>query len=349
MPLGDGSSISFAEMSVFGHRREIESSQVAMQVWCGWLDSTVCEGALSRYLTFKNPQQVIVGAFSHELTLNTDPFLGTDQHSSPDPTVAEQYRTMADFFDRYLRSEVAQAIESGIRYYTMGEHEWHETKAWPPPGLESRSRFYLSGDHTLSPKQPLAASASDSYTVNFAASTGKANRWSTVDQDNLYPDRAGEDSKLLLYTGDPLETDVEITGSPVVTLEVASTAGDGAFFAYLEDVAPDGRVTLLDDGELRGVSRKVADPRKLPYVALGPVSSDAREDAQPFAPGEPAELKFPMWPTSLVLRKGHRIRMALAGADADSFPRLPNVGDATWTVYRQIDRASRLELPLGPR
>jgi hypothetical protein len=36
-----------------------------------------------------------------------------------------------------------------------------------------------------------------------------------------------------------------------VVLEVASTATDGTFFAYLEDVAPDGHLAYLDEGELR--------------------------------------------------------------------------------------------------
>jgi hypothetical protein len=46
-----------------------------MQVWCGWLDSDVGEGALARYLTFKNPQQIIIGPFSHGLDFNADTFL----------------------------------------------------------------------------------------------------------------------------------------------------------------------------------------------------------------------------------------------------------------------------------
>jgi uncharacterized protein len=348
IPLRDGSSVTLGEMSAFGHRREIESSHVAMQVWCGWLDTIVCEGALSRYLTFKNPQQVIIGAFSHELTFNSDPFLTSDKRSSPDPTGAEQNRMMADFFDRFLRSDVTQPIESGIRYYTMGEHQWHETKVWPPPGFESRSRLYFATDHLLNPAPPVASSARDAYTVNFAASTGEANRWSTVNQDLVYPERSAEDAKLLVYTGPPLATDVEISGSPAVTLEVASTATDGAFFAYLEDVAPDGRVTFLDDGQLRAVSRKLMDPLKLPYIPLGPASSNTREDAQPLVPGEAVELKFSMWPTSIMLQKGHRIRIALAGAD-NCFRRYPPLGDVSWTVYREAGRASYLELPMRPR
>jgi len=52
----------------------------------------------------------------------------------------------------------------------------------------------------------------------------------------VYPDRAEEDRRLLTYTSKPLEEDTEITGHPVVTLYVTSTATDGAFFVYLEDV-----------------------------------------------------------------------------------------------------------------
>jgi hypothetical protein len=349
IPLPDGSSFTFSEISPVGHRTEIEQSRVAMQIWCGWMDGTACQGALSRYLTFKNPQQVIIGAFTHGLTSSTDPFLAADQRSSPDPTVEEQHRMMADFFDRLLRPEVPEPIESGIRYYTMGERQWHETKVWPPAGFENRSRFYLAPDHALRPTPPVETSASDLYVVDFGATTGTDNRWfADLNHDVPYPDGAAEDKKRIVYDGAPLATDVEISGSPVVTLEVASTAADGAFFAYLEDVAPDGHVTFLDEGEVRALDRKLVDPRKLPYASLGPVSSSSRDDAQPLVHGKPAELKFSMWPTSVVLRKAHQIRIALAGADA-CFRRYPPVGDVTWTVYRQTTLASYVELPMRPR
>ena len=196
----------------------------------------------------------------------------------------------------------------------------------------------------------MAVSAGDVYPVNFATSTGKNNRWATeLNLDILYPDRSGEDSKLLVYTGAPLATDVEVSGSPRVVLEVASTAKDGAFFAYLEDVAPNGQVTYLDEGELRAVNRKQMEAHERPYHSLGPASGNSRRDAQPLLPGKPAELKFSMWPTSILLRKGHQIRVALAGADAGVFRRYPPGGDVTWTVYRQSALASYVELPMRSR
>ena len=167
--------------------------------------------------------------------------------------------------------------------------------------------------------------------------------------DILYPDRSAEDSKLLVYKGVPLATDVEISGSPAVVLEVASSATVGAFFAYLEDVAPNGHVTYLDEGELRGINRKLMDAGERPDNSPDRAPSNSRRDAKPLVPGKPVELKISMWPTSVLLRKGHRIRVALAGADADTFHRYPPGGDVTWTVYRQIGLRSYLELPVQPR
>jgi hypothetical protein len=53
-----------------------------------------------------------------------------------------------------------------------------------------------------------------------------------------------------------------------------------------------------------------------------------------------------MYPTSVLLRKGHRIRVALARADASLFERYPAEGTPKLTVYREAQRASYLDLPV---
>jgi hypothetical protein len=137
-----------------------------------------------------------------------------------------------------------------------------------------------------------------------------------------------------VYTSEPLDTDLEITGTPVVTLEMSSSTSDGAVHAYLENVSPEGRVTHVDEGLLRVIDRKEVDPKSLPYLPIGPAHSFLRKDAEPLTPGEAATIRFSMYPTSVMLRKGHRIRVALAGADAGLFQRYPAEGTPTWTVYR---------------
>jgi hypothetical protein len=340
--------IRFGDISPYGLRKQIEASGVPMMVWCGWLDANPCEGALIRYHTFSNPQVVVIGALSHGGSFDVDPF--APSHLPPVPAREEQFKMEADFFDRVLRNENQEKMESSIRYYTMGEGSWHTTKTWPPEDLRSE-RLYFAAGHTLSLSAPSTKTGDDSYTVDFTASSGTRTRWHTQlgGGDVIYADRAGEDMKLLTYTSAPLDADLEITGSPVLTQEMASSERDGAIHAYLEDVAPEGRVTYVDEGVFRVIHRKEVDPRSLPYQPLGPAHSFLRADAQPMKPGEVATIRFSLFPTSVLLRKGHRIRIALAGADAGLFQRYPAEGTPTWTVYRKAGRASFVELPAKER
>jgi len=338
---------SLSEISPSGLRTQIEASKVPMMVWVGWLDGGGAEDALTRYKNFANPQVVIIGPLSHGGDFNVDPF--APKHTPAEPTVEEQLKTEADFFDLTLRNDMSAPIQSSIRYYTMGQGRWHTTKTWPPEGLSTR-RLYFGANHTLRSEVSSSANASDSYTVDFTASSGKQSIWATGygGGDVVYPDRADEDKKLLVYTSSPSETDLEITGSPVLTLEIASTSTDGAVHAYLEDVSPTGRVTYLDEGILRFMDRKEVDRSTLPYVPLGPAHSFLRKDAEPMVPGQPTMLRFSLYPTSVLLQRGHRIRLALAGTDAGVFQRYPAEGTPTWTMYRDSLRASFIELPVRP-
>jgi putative CocE/NonD family hydrolase len=184
--------------------------------------------------------------------------------------------------------------------------------------------------------------------VDFTATAGKRTRWHTGlgGGDVVYPNRVNEDKKLLVYTGEPLSADVEITGTPILSIQLATSASDGAIHAYLEDVAPNGRVTYVDEGEFRFIDRKEVDPQSLPYESLGPAHNLLRTDAQAMTPGQPTTIHFAMCPISVMLRIGHRIRVALAGADADFFQRYPSDGTPIWTVYRQAHAASLIELPI---
>jgi len=340
--------IRFADISPYGLRHAVEASGVPMMVWCGWLDANPCEGALIRYRTFSNPQVVVIGPLSHGGSFNVDPF--ATRHLPPAPSRDEQFKMEADFFAQMLQAEPPAKIESRIRYYTMGEGAWHTTKVWPPAGL-SIERLYFAAENQLAPSLTTTETSSDSYTVDFTASSGTRTRWHTQlgGGDVVYPDRAAEDKKLLVYTSAPLGTDLEITGSPVLTVVLASTTTDGAIHAYLEDVAPSGRATYVDEGVFRLINRKEVDPKTLPYPPLGPAHSLLRADAEPMIPGRPATIRFSMFPTSVLLRKGHLVRIALAGADTGLFQRYPAEGTPRWTVYRESGRASFVELPVAAR
>ncbi|HEY1471612.1 MAG TPA: CocE/NonD family hydrolase [Candidatus Acidoferrum sp.] len=338
-------SFTLTSISPSGLQDKIESSEVSMLTWCGWLDGGGCTDTLVRYNTFTNPQSVVIGPLSHGGGFNVDPF--AQSHTPPIPSTAEQLKIEADFFDQILRNPSSMPLTSSIRYYTMGEGQWHTTNTWPPAGLTTQ-RFYLSSQNSLSPGIPATSPGTDSYTVDFSASTGKQTRWFTGvgGGDVVYPDRAAEDKKLLVYTSAPLESDLEITGTPVLNLVLSSTATDGAVHAYLEDESPEGRVTYLDEGLLRILDRKEVDPHSLPFIPAGPAHSYLRADAARLPAGQPATIRFMLFTTSILLHKGHRIRLALAGADAGYFERYPEDATPIWTIYREPQHASFLDLPV---
>ncbi|MGB0388890.1 MAG: CocE/NonD family hydrolase, partial [Ardenticatenaceae bacterium] len=348
-------SATIGEISPYGRKEAIESSDTPMYVWVSWLDAGTVDGALSRYLTFSNPQKLIIGPWDHGGSQHTDPFLPPDR--SPDPSSAQQIEMLMAFFDQHLKDKTPSEAERGIMYYTLGEGAWKTTDSWPPKGFTPQ-RWYFGAEGLLTPDPPTSddpstlrqaqgtASSGDDYTVDFSATTGAQTRWHTqLGGDVIYPDRAEEDKKLLTYTSEPVTTDLEITGSPIVTLQVASTEPDGAFHVYLEDVAPDGRVTYITEGILRAIHHKISDGES-PYAPLGPYHSYKQADSAPLVPGEVTEITFNLYATSVLIKQGHRIRIAIAGHDAAMFARYPAEGTPTLTVHHNRVHASYVELPM---
>lgn len=130
----------------------------------------------------------------------------------------------------------------------------------------------------------------------------------------------------------------------MVTLHVTSDHADGALFVYLEDVDPEGQSRYVTEGGLRLLHRRCTENPD--FVQATPYHSFAKADAAPMVPGESAEIRFELWPTSARIAAGHRLRLAIAGADADTFDPVPAEGKPTLEVAWGPARPSRLELPV---
>ncbi|MCA9773875.1 MAG: CocE/NonD family hydrolase, partial [Myxococcales bacterium] len=238
--------------------------------------------------------------------------------------------------------------EPRVHYYTLGEESWKAADTWPPPGTETRTLFLAPGD-VLAPEPPKETDGADAYEIDFKAGTGDRARWNClifVLGPVGYFDRAERDRRLLTYTSAPLDRDWEVTGHPIVTLHVSADAPDAAVFAYLEDVDPRGRVHYVTEGMLRALHRRESNPPSGSALPI-PHRTFARGDAAPLVPGEPAELRFDLLPISYRFFRGHRIRVALAGADADHFAPVPD-GARVLTIHRSAALPSSIELPVMP-
>jgi len=74
-----------------------------------------------------------------------------------------------------------------------------------------------------------------------------------------------------------------------------------------------------------------------------------KKDALPLVPGQVAELKFGLQPVSVLVKKGHRLRVAIAGHDKDTFLRIPAEGTPTIAMQRNGRALSMIELPIIKR
>ncbi len=69
----------------------------------------------------------------------------------------------------------------------------------------------------------------------------------------------------------------------------------------------------------------------------------------PLKPGELAELRFGLQPISVLVNRGHRLRVAIAGHDKDTFIRIPAEGTPVISMQRNSRGFSRIELPIIKR
>ena len=327
---------SLNDVSEFARKDAVEKSAVPIYVIVGYFDANSAQMAVERYRSFSNPQELTIGAISHGGFMTTDPFAAKDAH--PDPTYARQVLGMAEFFAVYLKGPDRPLIKS-IHYDVLNGGGWRTSATWPPPGVNARD-FYLDAGHTLSGTVP--DTGADMYKVDFTAGTGTNSRYqSPVDLSHTaYPDRAARDARLLVYTGAPLAADMELAGNPVAKLMLASSATDGVVIVYLEDVSPNGAVTYLTEGLLKLAHRKAATGSA---PSGDPLHSYLAADASPMIPGKAEPIQIALSPIAVRLHGGDRVRVAIAGADADNLERIPARGDATLTIMRG---ASSIELPV---
>jgi len=330
--------LTIYSFSPLGYAGAFKKSGVAFYNYSGWFDGAYQHAAIKRFLTVANPgSRLVIGPWCHGGSFNSSPFAQTQ-------TKFDHLAELLRFFDSHLKGiDTGISQEPLVHYYTMGEEKWKSAGTWPPTASEKN--YYFASGNRLEAVPSLENEAFDAYKVDYAAATGTTARWDTLLGGNAvtYPDRSEEDKKLMTYTTEPLQDDTEVTGHPILKLDISSTAGDGQFFAYLEEVDATGRVIYVTEGELRALDRRVSNERPR-YEDIVPYHSFLRKDAETLKPGQRTRLVFDLLPTSYLFKKGHRIRVALACADRDHFAP-SSFPPPTVRFYRDKTGPSHLVLP----
>ena len=252
------------------------------------------------------------------------------------------------WFDHWLKG-IDNGImdEPAVRYYVLGDADgrrWQARAHWPPGEPQAQLPLYLTADRGLTSSPPAAAVTGDTYAVDYRTTTGESSRWTAINWEHLYGDRAAEDARAMCYTSAPLQASVQAVGHPVASLWLRTVASDLDIFVYIEEVDDRGRSTYITEGALRATHRAAAQP---PYDNLGLPYHDHFQGHLEAIPGaEPFEVAIDLEPTGFAFPSGGRIRLTIAFADADNFDTPVLEPAPSVELLRDRKHPSRVDIPI---
>ncbi|MBN2049599.1 MAG: CocE/NonD family hydrolase [Spirochaetales bacterium] len=267
----------------------------------------VCEQAGTEEA--KENQWLLLGPNDHEFTTDFTPKAGMIDLGKEG--MMKRWDIMTRFFDHWLKDE-DNGFESTPRvaYFIIGENRWESSDTWPPKGTEVVPWHLSSGGHLVRGTEELTDPEYDEYTYDPADPV----RWSE-DIDLWYFARELKDRRsmetrpdVLLYSGEPLQRNLTITGNIKVLLFVSSDRKDTDFTAALTDVFPDGSCHLVQEGILRARFRDGDG---------GPLLLE---------PGKIYPLTIDLWASAYTFFAGHRVRLEVSSSNFSRFDRNTNTG-----------------------
>ncbi len=280
--------------------------------------------------------RLIVGPWAHAETVTLP------AHGTPRNYRLESLAPSLPWFDRHLRPSAPRAgNDQAVTLYVMGDNVWRDEAEWPlararatPYYLRSGGRANgAGGDGVLAPAPATSAEPPDRYLYDPRDPVPSAGGAMLGPRAGIASQRAVERrDDVLVYTSATLAADVEVTGPVTLVLYVSTAAAHTDFTGKLVDVHPDGSPYNVSDG----IVRRAYAPRS-----------------------GPTEIRLELWPTSMVFKRGHRIRLEVSSSNYPRFDRNPNTGRpiATETepvaahqaIHHGGDTPSRLILPIVPR
>ena len=236
------------------------------------------------------------------------------------------------------------------------EHEWPLARTeWTKMYLQIErepSEYEANVEGSLV-KTPPAKVGKLSYSTSAATKAGVASS-SSLATTHGSSARTG-----VSFTTAPMTEDFEITGPLMCNLWVSSTSEDMDIMITLRNIGPDGKDVNevgqhgqpipLTKGWLRASHRKLDPQKSLPYRPY-----HAHNERLWLEPDVPVECQIEIWPTCIVLQKGHSLRVDIQPRDGvGSAPYTHfhcdyNAG-AVNTIYSGGDMESYLLLPVIPQ
>lgn len=278
----------------------------------GWYDLFV-QGTINNYLAAakSTPAKLVIGPWNHvAMTAQQgDINFGLAGHGSAIEYSDSIAGLSFDWLKSWLTGEEAADCDLPVKIYVMGANEWRSEPEWPL-SRAVETAWFLSADaglHQESDESPLPLTFQYDPD-NPVPTVGGAYVLPHVPAGSFDQSRVEDRHDVLVFTSDVLNDDVEVTGRVSATLTVSTDAPTTDWVVRLCDVHPDGRSFNVVDG----ISRVEADA------------------------GETSVVEVDLWSTSIVFRKGHRIRVQVTSSCFPRWDRNLNTKDGLHTGVMRV-------------
>jgi putative CocE/NonD family hydrolase len=340
----------------------------------GWYDSWDLQTANLNYVALskakKGPIRLIMGPWTHG-----GQTLSHAGEAEFGPDAALDFAAFhLRWFNRWLKGiDNGVDRDAPVRIFVMGGGDgyktsegrvfvgghWRDEQEWPL-ARAATTPYYLQADGGLSidvphdsppthylfdphhPVPTLGGNISSNGDLMFAGAADQRCRTDFWVCEDARPLSARND--VLVFQTPPLDRDMEVTGRLIVKLWASSSAPDTDFTAKLVDVYP------ASADFPAGVDLNVADS------IVRARYRDSLAKAALMKPGEVYAFSIEMYPTSLVFKRGHRLRLDISSSNFPRFDVNPNTGEALnnnrrWAVadnaiYHDPQHPSHIELPI---
>ncbi|MFX0179569.1 MAG: CocE/NonD family hydrolase [Candidatus Hodarchaeota archaeon] len=211
---------------------------------------------------------------------------------------------------------LADIENPSIKYWVMGRNIWRYTDNWPPNGVKYKKLYIHSngnansrkGDGKLDFDKPVEQ-LEDNYIfdpMNPVITKGGRNLGILKGSQNQKDAEKRKD--VLVYSSEPLESGIEITGPVRMILFASSSAKDTDFMVKLVDVYPRGKAINIIDAGIRARYR------------------NDEENASLIEPNKVYKFEINLGNTSIYFRKRHRIRIEITSSNFPRFDINSNLG-----------------------
>ncbi len=347
----------------------------------GWYDSwgvNTTENYMALNKSIKGPVYMIMGPWIHGQQGN---YSHGQVSFGNDAAIPDPLAWRMEWYDHWIKGEKTAVgkkdpYKTNVRIFVMGTGDGHMTEdtllyhggSWRnenewPLMRTSYTPYYFHADGSASIKKPTQKNSSTDFVsdpddpvpaIGGNTSSGSGillqGAWDQKGGDHVWnwplPIPLSARNDVLVFQTDPLQEDVEVTGEIRVKFWASSSALDTDFTAKLVDVYPPntdypgGFDLNIGDGIMRARYR------------------DSRTEEKLMTPSDVYEFEVRLYPTSNVFKKGHRIRVDLAGSNFPRFDVNPNTGEplnenrrtmkAINTIYHDKSRPSHILLPVIP-